>query len=327
MYIREIHVQGFRDLPEGRLQGLDRVVHLRGPSPATTALADAVELVFATLSHDGVHRLVQRWELASQDAPPEVIGDDFPEAVDGVDPLTAQALLHPDNNRRTLQATVLLALDPPLHGHIRSLAARHPAVLLALAEDPTLSITATALFTRSLDHVSLALDRVAIGRHQLALHTTDKPTWVPRLLRDLSRRFHRHSAQDNLIEALADAALGRDRFDRYVAWQGTLGDGAPRLRVASGPGGHPMLLADELPLRRLGSPTLERVQLAAAVHLSGADVLWAQSADPVLLQAIEGDSSPLEQVFAVSSEGTIEVMATTESPPSSAPLVWAGRRG
>ena len=51
MYLRSIRVRGFADLPNAHIGNCERWMHLHGPSPAVTALGDAIEaLGFAALS-------------------------------------------------------------------------------------------------------------------------------------------------------------------------------------------------------------------------------------------------------------------------------------
>jgi len=78
MFITAIHARGFRDLPDGRIDGLDRVVDLQGPAPAVTALGDAIELAFAALSEPGLTRLLRRWGLLADDETPGLTGTPRP---------------------------------------------------------------------------------------------------------------------------------------------------------------------------------------------------------------------------------------------------------
>lgn len=108
----------------------------------------------------------------------------------------------------------------------------------------------------------------------------------------------------------------RDRYAASRAWQGALGPDHPHLRAARGPGGHPILLGDDLPLRRHGRRATEDASLAAAVHLSRADIVWAESDRAWLLQAVEGDDSPLEQVFRIHPDGARAVCPAPPDEPS-----------
>ena len=76
-----------------------------------------------------------------------------------------------------------------------------------------------------------------------------------------------------------------------------------------------MLLGDGLPLRRHGARAIRDAALAASVHLSGADIVWAESDRPWLAAAIEGDASVLEQVFRVHPGGTTRPEAPPPTPP------------
>ena len=118
MYITSIHARGFRDLPDGRLDDLGRVVDLKGPSPESTALGDALELAFAALSEDGLERLLRRWGLIAPDEQPEITGTPFPDQASWTDQTTARSLVA-DPARPNLRVDVTLSLDPPLYGQLR----------------------------------------------------------------------------------------------------------------------------------------------------------------------------------------------------------------
>ena len=314
MYITAIHARGFRDLPDGRLDDLGRGVDLKGPSPATTALGDAVELAFAALSTDGLDRLLRRWRLIAEDEIPEITGSPFPDQASWTDRSTARSLVA-DPDKPNLRVDITLSLDPPLYGLLRSESARDPRVGTALGQGGALSLSVGALFTRTFDTLALTLHAVRIGDESFPTREGERPHWMPRLLRALATRLHRHdaatSASDTAAAAL-EALLSQDRHDAWVAWSTALAPDGPVLRVARGAGGAPILLGDELPLRRHGARAVRDASLAASVHLSGADVVWAESARPWLAAAVDGDASALEQVFRVHPAGT---SVPTDAPP------------
>ena len=109
------------------------------------------------------------------------------------------------------------------------------------------------------------------------------------------------------------------------AWQNALGPDGPHLRVAKDANDLPVLLGNDLPLRRYGPPIVDMATLAAAIHLTNADILWAESDGLVLSNATETDPSPLEQVFRVGSNGTIQVEADPPRPQPTrgTPRAWA----
>ena len=314
MFITAIHARGFRDLPDGRLDGLGRLVDLTGPSPTTTALGDAVELAFAALSEAGLTRLLRRWGLLAEGEDPEITGSPFPDQASWADRSSARALVA-DPETPTLRVDITLSLDPPLYGLLRAEAGRDPRVGAALGQGGALTFAVGALFTRTFDTLALTLHGLRIGDEAFPTGEGERPHWVPRLLRLLATRLHRHDpaapASETATAAL-DALLSQDRHGAWEAWSRALLPGGPALRVARGPGGDAILQGDDLPLRRHGARAVRDAGLAAAVHLSGADVVWAESGRAWLATAVDGDASALEQVFRVHPGGTL---APTLTPP------------
>jgi hypothetical protein len=327
MYVVSIRVRGFRDLPAARVEDCERWMRLRGPSPAVTALGDAIELVFAALSETALARLAWRWGMIAEGLPPGDPELNFPDQLDQLDPVAARALLAPDA-KRSLKVDLELHLDPPLYRQLRELAAREPRVVTALAERPTIRLSVGALFTTNHETMAIHLDGFSVGNQRFPTHGKERPQWLSRFLSGLRGRFHRFDLEDDIPEQLLDAATSRDTHDAYLAWQTSFGPAGPHLRVARGADDRPILLGDNRPLRRYGQSGLDRASLAAAIHLSGADILWAESNDPLLQAAVEANPSPLEQVFSVSPDGTVEIAA---DPPESktalkAPRAWGAPR-
>lgn len=317
MFIAAVEVQGFRDLPRYRAQGLGRQVDLRGPGPATVALGDAIELAFAALSTKGLAAWLTRVGLVDPGESPEIEGEPFPTDAGWTDPITATGLLA--EGEQALRVEVELVLDPPLFGRLRELAAREPRVGTALAQRPTVRLAVGALFTSTHDALALSIQRFAVGEEAFPTSTADRPRWMGRFLRELARRFHRMDLCEECPSLLLEAATSRERYAAYQAWCGALGPDGPVLRAARGPGGLPVVLGDELPIRRYGQSGSDRAALAAAIHLSGADVVWAESADPLLDGAVEGDGSPLEQVWKISPQGATVVEPQPEEAPPRVP--------
>ena len=156
MYLTAVSASGFRDLPRFELGDLGRVVHLKGPSPATTALGDAVELAFAALSPEGLLRLLRRWDLLALGEDPEVLGAPFPDQATWADREGARALVA-EPEERALVVSVDIALDPPLFGTLRSHAAREPRLVSALSEGARIRLEVGALFAASFDAVAVDL--------------------------------------------------------------------------------------------------------------------------------------------------------------------------
>jgi hypothetical protein len=327
VYIVSIQARGFRDLPSASIDHCSRWMRLRGPGPATTALGDAVELGFAALSNAALARLALRWGLITENATPPEDDHAFPDQLDHCDPIAARALVASDA-KRSLNVDLELHLDPPLFGQLRELAAREPRVVTALSERPTIRISVGALFTTTFDALAIHLDDFSVGDQRFPTHGKDRPPWLDRFLRGLRGRFHRFDLGDDAPGQLLHAATSRDEHDAYLAWQSALAPDGPQLRIARGPEDQPVLLGDGLPLRRHGQVGLDRASLAAAIHLSHADILWAESDDPLLQAAVESSPSPLEQVFSVSASGGIEVVSDRPEQKTAlqAPRAWGAPR-
>jgi len=327
VYVVSVQVRGFRDLSSATLADCDRSTHLVGPSPAVTALGDAIELAFAALSHEQLHRWAIRVGLLPEGAPVTESEAEFPDELLDCDPIASQALLAPVA-KRALRVEVELHLDPPLFGQLRELAAREPRVVTALAERPTIRLAVGVLFTTTFDGLAIHLDTFAVGDVRFPVNGTERPHWLSRFLRGLRGRFHRFDPADDLPRQLLDAATSRDRHASYTAWQDALQPDGPRLRVARGTNDGPVLLGNNLPLRRHGQAGLDRATLAAAIHLSGADILWAESEDALLQAAVEADPSPLEQVFMVGPTGGVRVQADVpeDQPALRARRAWGAPR-
>ena len=327
MYLRSIRVRGFADLPNAHIEDCERWMHLHGPSPAVTALGDAIELGFAALSMPALIRLACRLGLIPERLPPEDSSLELPDQIDNLDPVAVKGILSP-SARRALNVELELHLDPPLFGRLREHAAREPRLATALATSPTIHLSVGALFTVSHDAMAIHLDGFAVGEQRFPTHGKERPAWLNRFLASLRGRFHRFDLEDDAPAQLLDAATSRDHHAAYHQWQSALGPDGPHLRVARGADDRPTLLGDDQPLRRYGQAGQDRAALAAAIHLSGADILWAESADALLKQAVESDPSPLEQVFSVSPTGTVSVAASVpdEKPALKGPRAWGAPR-
>ena len=61
-----------------------------------------------------------------------------------------------------------------------------------------------------------------------------------------------------------------------------------------------LILIDERPLWRHGAAGHHAAAIAASIHLTGADILWAETTSPVLAQGIE--TGALEQVWWIGAD-------------------------
>lgn len=311
MFIRSVTVRGLRDLPAHSIDGLPRRAVLVGPDPRSVALFDAVELAFRYLAarpvEPGLHRAgVCAAPLGPDDESPT------PEEVGPLDPEGLRAWLAPDSLSLTVEAVV--ELDPLLHARLRSLAAAEPRVAVALARDPALRVVVGAAATTDQTLLALSLQAFEIGEESFHQAGVERPRWQRSFLRALGARVHRFRADDLRLEPLLRAASGRESFAAYARWSESLGPDGPRLRVAAGPAGLPMLLGDGLPLRRHGEAALRRAMLAAAAHLHHADVLLTELDDPLLDRLLEGEGAPLEQCISARPEGALRMEAEPPTP-------------
>jgi hypothetical protein len=302
MYITAVRVRGMRDLPLMQLQGLERVVRLRGPSPASTALADALSLAFASLRSESLAALLDLWGLLAPGEQPELHGHPFPDQATWRDRVEAEALVQSDGDR-SVHVDVDLALDPPLFAMLRSEAAREPRALMALSQEPRVGFGVSALFARSWDAVALTLKPLRIGDEEFTLRESERPAWAQRVLAELGHRFLRDGADRAIHERTVAAATSRTQHLEYRRWTESLQPAGPQLRAARGAGGQPMWLGDELPMRRWGPHWRAQAELSALVYLGGADILWTETQDPWIEGQVEGEHSPLEQVWRACPEG------------------------
>lgn len=313
MLLTALRVRGFRDLSSFEADSLDRVVTVSGQPPAVTALADAIELAFGALDPACLERLLSRWHL---DDDLEILDEaGMVEQASWAEGEHLRALI---DDGRTIRVDLTVAPDPPLFRELREQAAREPRLAPALAEGASLHLSVGALFTRSLDAVALSVDRIAVGSVGLTL--SDGNRWVRRLLRGLGPRFHRHDPQDPVGELALSALTSFDQHDRYGRWASALAPGGPSLRVVQGPRSSPMVLADGRLLDRWGARIQHAAGLAASVHLSGAEIVWAESTEPLLARGVQGAGSPLEQVFIVQEGGALQVTPREAPMPRTAPL-------
>ena len=323
MFIRRIQVQGFADLPDAELSGLDRLVHVQGPGPEATALGDALQLAFAPFHVPTLVRLLTEWGVAGdpEDAAElEIEGEGLPSELHFHLDEDAEALreLVADPEQRSLSVELDLELDPPLHGKLRAMARRQPGVLEALGDGGLVHLHTSVLFTRSFDVLALHVHPLRIGRVEVLVEGRESPPWVTPLLEQLAGRFARVSEQWPPLEVVRDAANSRRQHERYRAWQQAFDESYGLVRVATEGRGRATLMADDRAARRHGEVLARKARLATAAHLLGADILWVESEDPWVDGLVEGDSSPLEQVFRVQAEGVSAQQRTPEQerPPT-----------
>jgi hypothetical protein len=287
-------------------------VRLGPPGAATAALGDGLAFFFAATAGARLHALLASWGLQPVgEAPPagaladELLWDDAAAAAALVDPA----------GERTWSLAVEIAPDPPLFARLRAEVGREPRLAAGLAAGGALGLSLSALFTRDLRGVAVSWGALTVGGESFSLRAGERARWAEALLLGLGARFHRFDPHADPAPRALEALLARDGHTAYPRFAGALGPGGPALRVATDPRGAPVLLAGERPLARCARVVDEDARLAAAVYLSGAELLWAETDRPWLDGLADGESSALEQVFRV-AEGGVSVLAGAEAAPS-----------
>ncbi len=306
MFVTAIEVQGFRDLSRFSATDLGPLVTLRGPEPSASALATALELFFAAFSADALQRLLARWGAVGPGEKAEITGHPLPEQAQWSDRVAARWVV---TEGRSLTVTLDIALDPVQLASLRGLGAREPRLVSAIARDPHARVTVGGLFATSYDALAITVQSVALGGEPFPCAPGQRAPWMSSLLSGLAGRFARHDPADlpGVAAAALQAATSWDRHDDYLRWQSALPPALGLVRAARGPGDRPVLLTDDLPLARLGQPAMERAALAASVYLSGADLLWVEHDEDWIDASVEGDGSPLEQIWRVCRGGSLRV--------------------
>jgi hypothetical protein len=316
MFISGVQIEGLADCPSLTLNNLGRVVRLAGPDPASTGLGDGIALAFAALSEPHCEALLRHWSLLGPGESAEILSDPFPVQASWADPLAARSLVD-DPDRRNITTTLTVELDPLLFRELRAQSVRHPRLITALSTGLTLRLTVGALFATSFDAVALSIQSVHIGEESFPTLPRERPDWLIRLLHQLGDRFHRHAPRSDLAQTVMAAATSREHHDRYLAWQAALTHlGAAR--VARGPGDCAQILIDERPLWRFGQAGRHAAALAAAIHLTDADILWAETTDPILTRGITDGA--LEQVWWVGAADGIAISPVPRSIRSASAL-------
>jgi len=318
VYVRSLYISGLSDLPRLSAQGLDRVVRIRGPGPAATAMGDAVALAFAALSTPALIDLLQRWELLRPDEEPEVESNPLPIQATWEDQTLARGLVA-DKVERKLQVDLELAVDPPLFAELRALGGRAPRLAIALGPDVPIRLQVSAFFAASWDALSIAVQSFSVGEESFPTTGKERPEWLTQLLLKIGGRFWRHDATSTAaISAMSAMTSTRsDQHAGFLAWQRALAPVLGAVRPVQGPAGRAMLLADEQPIRRFGRFGYDRAAMAASVFFSGADLLWAGVTDDWVERFVEGEGSPLEQIWRVDPAGELDPESQGHDKPRS----------
>ncbi len=307
MYVHGLTISGFADLGSFRASGLERVVQVRGPSPAATAVGDGLSLAFAALSEPGLIELLRRWGLSQPDEDIDIETNPLPMQATWANREMAQALVADPNDRR-LHVEVALILDPPLFARLGAMGARDPRLTTALGDRPLIRWGVSAFFGASWDVLSIGLQSFHVGTQPFPTTSQDRPRWLTDFLLEVGKRYWCHRPGIDTAQAAMDAMTSLDKahHESFKGWQSALEPEFGTVRPALGPADKPTLLAEHLPIRRHGQHGTDRASMAASIFLSSADVLWAGHSEPWVEGFIEGKSSPLEQVWRIDGNGSMD---------------------
>ncbi|MBN1336984.1 MAG: hypothetical protein JXB39_13585 [Deltaproteobacteria bacterium] len=320
MWITAVTVQGFSALPDASLKDLGRVVVRDDPDPEIEALGMALELLFASLDPRRLADFLLHLGFGERPEDIEITGEPLPEQAAWASPDAARALLDP-NADRVLRVKATFALDPLQYRTLREEAAHTPDLVAGLSGGSTLEIQVGWCFASALRAVSVGLSGVLVGGSRIPVGAAERPRWLVPFLTDLPHRFleldasgggspgggaaarawleaasspdpERTRAHRRLAATLAAPPFGLDD-PRPVRWNGV------RPEVVVGPRGRPVAWE--------GPAAVAALDLSAAVHLSGAEILWVRSLGPQcpdptavrdwLANEAEAPGSLLEQVF------------------------------
>ena len=302
MVVVGIGIHGLAGLAEVRAEGLGRVVRVGGPVAALDAFRLALDLAFSAFTPQSTRGAFERLGCPAE-------GDD--ELT-----LTRPERVRPLVADQQVKIRLHLELDPPQFGRLRELAVRDPDLVDALA-DPHLAVTLGWAFTNDFEVVSCSRMGVELGGVRL---DAAEHTWLPGFLSSLDGRggVHRPLALD--VDRIAAAERSPKPADRVSL--AALRRDLARAPLAIGElhvvevGERWLALGDDLVPLAATSQT-QAVALAAAVHLSGAEILAFERPSALCERPravrnwLEAQStragSPLEQVF-VLGEGAPDLV-------------------
>jgi hypothetical protein len=316
MWITAIRTEGFAPQADLTLEDLPRAAFIHGPAERCEQVAAALQLFFAALLPERLPRVLVGLGFEPVPGAIEVLGQPLPDQARWSLPWAAHALLA-DPQARNLKIRLTMALDPLQFRFLREHAGRHPWLVAALAEGARAEITVGWLFDKDHSAAVVSVLTVVLGEEQVPVAGPESPGWLPAFLQGLARRFRAlphpggslPQAAEAWLEALTDPRPGRlDAATRVSASLEAPPFSLERVRpvrwgdaaaVVTGPRARPIAWS--------GPAAVEAVELAAAVHLSGAEILCLrypglQQPEPAAVQAwlaaaATEPGSPLEQVL------------------------------
>ncbi len=307
MYVHSLSIHGLADLPAFRADDLGRQVHIRGPSPEASAIGDGLALAFAALSERALRGLLRRWGLIQFDDEAEIAAEGLPVQATWTDQRSARRIVA-DSTSRTVHARVVIALDPPLAAELRAHAVREPRLAVGLDGSPRVTIEVSAFFGASWDVLSISVQSVVIGGERFSTGSGERAPWTTALLKRIGERFTSHDETTGHAEVALRCLISADEVEHapLQSWRlitpPTLGE----VRVAQLEPGRGCFLSDGRLIRRYGPRMVEALNQTVSASLMGADVLWVGAPELPLDNLTEDPKSPLEQVWAVVEDGSID---------------------
>jgi len=331
MWITGIRTEGFAPLAELTLDELPRAAFIHGAPEHCEQVAAALQLFFAGLLPERLPKALVDLGFHHQADDIEVLGQPLPDQARWALPHAARALLA-DPSERNLKVRLSMALDPLQFRFLREHSGRHPWLVTALSEGARAEITVGWLFDTELCAAVVSVLRVVLGEERVPVAGPDSPPWLSGFLQSLARRFRALPAAGGSIQqasagwlqaltapdpsraaaaASVSATLSQPPFDIPAARPARWGESAV---VVTGPSGRPVGWR--------GPAAVEAVELASAVHLSGAEILCLRH--PGLQQPVPADTwewlaatatepaSPLEQVLVLGIDRDDAIVIPTQ---------------
>ena len=307
MYIRSLTILGLADLPHLSIDGLGRIVPIKGPSLAATAVGDGLALAFAALSEHTLRQLLCRWGLIRVPEEAEIEVEGIPVQATWKDRQLARGVVA-DHKQRRLSVRVDVLLDPLLCSELRDQSSAEPRLALSLGEPHSLVLEVSAFFGASWDVLSISIQSITISGERFPSSSAERAPWMNRLLSTLGERFVSHDERhQHAAHALSCLTTTRpDIHARYTLWSKLLAKDFGPVRAAQSQDGHAIFMAGDRPLSRFGVEASHQAQWAATAAMSGADIMWMGCDNPRAKQMVDGDASPLEQLWTVSHSGAID---------------------
>lgn len=300
MYLSRVQLEGFRGAAHADVEG-GRVGAASGP------VGDAIDLLSAALAPDRARVVAER--LGWWGAQSAVVGEGADVGLQGLHAPSVTALLADEVRAVTVEGA--LALDPPLYGRLREHAVRDPRMVVALGQEPVVHVKVGWLFAKDRTSAHPTVLHFRVGDVGFETGGKDRPAWLPDLLVELGRRFHRTDPFESpsvVAARLLAAALSPDPRVRagYERMGGEVGRApfhvpAPglvrageRLDLVFGP--------ELLTARQVGRVAVDAVRWAEAAFVVRPDVLVVDEAGADAHRGwwsalVESDDAPVEQVW------------------------------